>query len=265
LKELSQNVVVLTEARDVGDDAEVVEGERSVAQLLEVGGPPDEHVVKPGREGDGDTPSYGRGVDRLAVGTLARFFVACETVDAGGIASVEADEASADQVAILLDVEVRDKAVVADVTFGGGIPLLSDLAKVLFQVSDDVFEAGNLGGVLRGAGLNGEGETMDELAELLGRDVRMCVEGSEYGMRGQWGNVWNGGSSWRRGERRGRGGGRRFCGKINGAGRHGGLDRGFLPVGGVIEAKRREESERREVEGVDWGVQFDNVLALTFH
>jgi len=47
-------------------------------------------------------------------------------------------------------------------------------------------------------------------------------------------------------------------------GGHGGLDGGFLPVGRVIDAKRREESKRREVEGVDWGVQFDNVLARTF-
>jgi len=66
------------------------------------------------------------------------------------------------------------------------------------------------------------------------------------------------------GERNGRDGGRRLCGKVNRAGGHGGLDRCFLPLGRVIEAKRREESERREVEGVDWGVQFDSVLALTF-
>ena len=32
----------------------------------------------------------------------------------------------------------------------------------------------------------------------------------------------------------------------------------------MIEAKRHEESKWREVEGVDWRVQFDSVLALTF-
>jgi len=36
-------------------------------------------------------------------------------------------------------------------------------------------------------------------------------------------------------------------------------------VGHVIEAKRCEESVRREVEGVDWGVQFDNVRTRTLH
>jgi len=37
----------LAKARDVGDDAKVVSGERGVAELFEVGGPTDEHVVEP--------------------------------------------------------------------------------------------------------------------------------------------------------------------------------------------------------------------------
>ena len=49
LDELLQDVMVLTEARDVGDDAEVVGRVRGVAQFLEVSGPTDEHMVEPGR------------------------------------------------------------------------------------------------------------------------------------------------------------------------------------------------------------------------
>jgi len=185
-------------------------------------------------------------------------------VDAGGVAGVEADEASAGQVAVLADVEVRDEAVVANITFGGVVPTLGDLTKVLFEVGDDVLEPGDLRGVLRGAGLNGEGKAVDELAELCGGDVRVRVESGEDGARGQRGGVWDGGSGWRGRERVGRRGGRRLGGQVDGACGHGSLDRGFFPVRGAIEAKRREESERREIEGVDWGVQFDNVLALTF-
>jgi len=40
--------VVLPEPGDVGNDAEVIEGERGVTELLEVGGPTDEHVMEPG-------------------------------------------------------------------------------------------------------------------------------------------------------------------------------------------------------------------------
>src|SRR6267154_990233 len=62
LEELAQHVVVLTEAGDVGDDAEVVEGVGGISELLEVGGPTDEHVVEPRGEADGDESSHGRGV-----------------------------------------------------------------------------------------------------------------------------------------------------------------------------------------------------------
>jgi len=48
LKELAQDVVVLPESGDVGGDAEIIEGECSVAELLEVGGPTDEHMMEPG-------------------------------------------------------------------------------------------------------------------------------------------------------------------------------------------------------------------------
>src|SRR5882757_10560484 len=54
LEELAQHVVVLAEAGDIGDDAEVVEGVGGVAKLLEVGGATDEHMVEPRGEADGD-------------------------------------------------------------------------------------------------------------------------------------------------------------------------------------------------------------------
>src|SRR5712671_6342751 len=50
LEELTQHVVVLAEAGDVGDDAEVVESVGGVTELLEVGGTADEHMVEPGRK-----------------------------------------------------------------------------------------------------------------------------------------------------------------------------------------------------------------------
>jgi len=180
LEELAQRVMVLAEAGDVGDDAEVVESVGGVAELLEVGGAADEHVVEPRGEADGDEASHGRGVDRLAIGALPRFFVAGKAVDTGGIAGVKADEAGADQVAVLSDVEARDEVVgVSDVALRGGVPSFGDLSEVFFQVGDDIFEAGNLGGVLRGAGLDSEGEAVDELTELLGRNVGVRVEGGE--------------------------------------------------------------------------------------
>ena len=190
LEELAQHVVVLAEAGDVGDDAEVVEGVSGVAELFEVRGPPNEHVMEPRGEADGDEASHRRGVDGLAVRTLPRLFVASEAVDTGGVAGVKADEAGADHVAVLADVEARDEVVVvSDVALRGGVPSFGDLPEVFFQVGDDIFEAGNLGGVLRGAGLDSEGEAVDELAELYGGDVGVRVEGGEDRARRERGNV----------------------------------------------------------------------------
>src|SRR5712672_2861136 len=118
--------------------------------------------------------------------------------------------------------------------------------------------------MLGGAGLNGEGEAVDELAQLLGGNVGMGVEGGKYGAWGQWCSVGDGGPGGRSWERSGGCGLGRLVGEVDGVRGHGAFDRSFLPLGCVIDAKRREESKRREVEGVDWGVQFDSVLALTF-
>src|SRR5712671_5425901 len=73
LEELAQHVVVLTEAGDVGDDSEVVESVGGVAELLEVGGAADEHVVEPRGKADGDEASHSRGVDGFAKGALSWF------------------------------------------------------------------------------------------------------------------------------------------------------------------------------------------------
>src|SRR5712671_4561277 len=225
LEELAQHIVVLTEAGDVGDDAEVVKGVGGVTELLEVGGPTDEHVVEPRGEANRDVPSYRRGEDRLAVGTLPRLFVAGEAVDAGRVASVEANETGADEVAVLMDVEAGDEVVVVpDIALGRGVPPFGDLPEVFFEVGDDIFEAGNLGGVLGGAGLDGERETVDELAKLRGGYVGVCVESSEDRTGRQWGGVHDGGPGWRRWERGRRGRGRGLCGQVNGAGGHGSLD-----------------------------------------
>src|SRR5712671_4645980 len=216
--------MILPESGDVGDDAEVIEGERGVTELLEVGGPTDEHVVEPGGQGDGDVTAHGCSIDRLAVGAFSRLLVPGKAMDAGGVTGMKADEAGADQVTILLDVEAGDKVVVADVAFGGSVPSFGDLAEVFFQVGDDILKASDLGGVLRGTGLDGKGETVDDLAELLSGHVGVRVEGSEYGTGGQRRDVRDRGSGWRRRERDGGGRGRRFCGQVNGAGRHGGLN-----------------------------------------
>jgi len=216
--------VVLAEVGDVGDNAEVVGGECGVAKLLEVGGTTNEHVVEPGRQGDRDETAYGRGIDRLAVRTFSGLLVPRETMNASGVAGVEADEAGADPIAILEDVETGDEVVVADVAFRRGVPSFGDLAEIFFQVGDDVLEAGDLGGVLRGAGLDGKREAVDELAELWGGHIGMRVEGSEYGTGGQRSDVWDRGSGWRRRERGGRGRSRGLGGQVNGAGGHGGLD-----------------------------------------
>jgi len=78
------------------------------------------------------------------------------------------------------DVEVGDEVVVANVAFGWRVPSLGDLTQVLLQVGDDVFEAGDLGGMLRGAGLDREGKTVNELTELWCRHVGVCVESCEH-------------------------------------------------------------------------------------
>ena len=96
---------------------------------------------------------------------------------------------------------------------------------------------------------------MDKLAQLGGRDVRVAVKGCKDGAGREQRDIGNRGSS-----RRGGSGIGRLSRHVNGVrGHEGCLDRGFLPLGHMIEAKRREESVRREVEGVDWGVQFDSV------
>src|SRR5712671_2643511 len=119
LEELAQHVVVLPEAGDIGDDAEVVESVGGVTELFKVRGPTNEHVVEPGRETNGDVTPYGRGEDGLAVGTLPRLLVAGEAVDTGGVAGVETDETGADDVAVLTNVKAWDEVVgVPDVALG---------------------------------------------------------------------------------------------------------------------------------------------------
>ena len=108
----------MAEAGDVGDDAEVVGGERGVTELLEVGGPADEHVVEPRGEGDWNVTAHRGGVNGLAIGTFPWLLVARETMNAGGVAGMEVDEVGADQVAVLPDVEAWNKIVVADVALG---------------------------------------------------------------------------------------------------------------------------------------------------
>ena len=180
LDELPQNVVVLAIAGDVGDDAEVVSGEGSVAKLFETGTTADEHVVEPRGEGDRDEATHGRGIDGFGIGTLSRLFATRETVNVGGVPGVETNEAGSNQVAVLADVEARDEVVVADVALRRGVPTFSDLSQIFFEVGDDVFESGDLRGMLRGAGLDREGKAVNELSELLGGDVGVSVEGSKH-------------------------------------------------------------------------------------
>ena len=196
LEELAQYVVVLAEAGDIGDNAEVVESMGGVAELLEVGGAADEHVVEPRGEGDRDETAHGRSIDWFGIGPFSRLLVAREPVDAGGIARVETNEAGLDHVAILADVEARDEVIVANITLGRGVPALGNLAQVFFEVGNDVLESGDLGGVLRGAGLYGERKTVDELPELLGGDVGVSVKGGEHRSRRQWRGVGKRSSGW---------------------------------------------------------------------
>jgi len=48
LEELTEGVMVLMVARDIGDEAKFVGGDDGVAELLEVRGLPNEHLVEPG-------------------------------------------------------------------------------------------------------------------------------------------------------------------------------------------------------------------------
>jgi len=137
-------------------------------------------MMEPGGQSDRDETVHGRSIDRLGVGSLPRLLIACESVDAGRIARVEADKTGSDQVPILADVEAGDEVIVANVTFGWRVPAFSDLAQVFFKVGDSILETGDLGGVLRGAGLDGECEAVDELPKLLGRDIGVSVEGGEH-------------------------------------------------------------------------------------
>jgi len=79
----------------------------------------DEHVVEPRGEGDRDETAHGRGINGLGIGTLARLLVARETMNTGGVPRMETDEVGSDQVAVLTDVEIGDKVIIADVAFGG--------------------------------------------------------------------------------------------------------------------------------------------------
>jgi|SRR5712671_3465265 len=141
----------------------------------------------------------GLGVNWLAVGTLARFLCSSETLDPSGVTRVVANEADADVVAVLEDVEIGDESVVTHVAVGGRVVALSDLAQIFFEVGNGVFEAGHLSGVLRGPGLDSECKTVNELMELRSRDVRMGVEGSQDSARGQGGDFGDRGPSWRGG------------------------------------------------------------------
>jgi len=187
--------MVLAIAGDVSDEAKVVSSDHGVPKLLEVSGAPDEHVVVPGWQGGGDKPTDGLGVDRFAVGTLARLLCPSEALDPSGITRVVTDEADTDTVAILENVKVGDEAVVAHVTIGGSIVALSDLAQAFFEVSDGVLEACHLRGMLGGPGLDGESETVDELAKLRSGDVGMGIEGGQDGMGGQGRDFSDGGPS----------------------------------------------------------------------
>jgi len=84
----------------------------------------------------------------------------------------------------LADVETGDEVVVVvDVAFRRGVPSVGDLAEVFFQVGDDVLEAGDLGGVLRGTGLDSKREAMDKLAECWA-DTSGCASRAASTERG---------------------------------------------------------------------------------
>ena len=167
-------------------------------------------------------------------------------------------------IAILSDLKVGDEVIVAYVAFWGSVVPFGDLSQAFFEVGDGVLEAGHLGGMLRGPGLNSECETVDELAKLCGRDIGMGVKSGQDGTGGQGGGFCDGGPSWRgwwRISRRGREG---LIGQVERIGGHSGAYGSFFPVRGAIEAKWCEESVRIKIEGVDWGVQIERVRTLTF-
>ena len=168
---------------------------------------------------------------------------------------MEVNVAGTHSIALLEDVKIGDKAVIVLITLRRVGGMLNEGGDSILQFSNGVLKSGDLCGVLRGMSLDGEGQTVDELMQLGGRDVRVAIEGRKDGVGREWRDIGNGGSSGQ-----GWDGVGRLSRHVNGIrGHEGCLDRGFLPVGCVIEAKRCEESVRREVEGVNWGVQFDNV------
>jgi len=94
---------------------------------------------------------------------------------------VEVNIAGTYGVAILEDVEVRDKAIIVLVAFGGVSSVFDECGDSILQFGNGALEPNNLRSMLRGMGLDGEGQTMDELAQLTGGDVGMTVEGCEDG------------------------------------------------------------------------------------
>ena len=91
----------------------------------------------------------------------------------------------ANVIAILSDLKVGDEVIVAYVAFWGSVVPFGDLSQAFFEVGDGVLEPHHLGGVLRGPGLNGKGEAVDELVELCGGDVGVAVESGQDGTGGQ--------------------------------------------------------------------------------
>jgi len=69
-----EGIMVLAITGDVGDDAQIVGLDCSVAELFELGRMPDEHGVEPGREGNWDETCDQGGIDRFAERTFAWFF-----------------------------------------------------------------------------------------------------------------------------------------------------------------------------------------------
>jgi len=111
---------------------------------------------------------------------------------------METNIAGAYCVAILQDVKVQDETVVVLVTLRGVGHMLDECGDSILQFGNGVLEPRNLGSMLQGAGLDGEGKAVDELVQLSGGNVGVSVEGRENGTGGQWGDVSDGGPSRRR-------------------------------------------------------------------
>jgi len=101
-------------------------------------------------------------------------------------------------------------------------------------------------GVFGGAGLDGESEAMDAWRSWVGRILGVSVP-PEGAARGGIGVTSDGAPAGRRIEAEGTEM-RDSVGPWMDS-RHWRLDGGFFPVGGVIEAQRREESKRRRGRG----------------